>query len=113
MTAPAQLKQTRFKKETVRAEIEAFNEEAVLDEKTLISFTIQFKANQDTFSDAEYREEFDRVVELASKYGNAAIAIKGHSDPSRTLSILVRTGLQTGILKRDGDARELQIFYGG
>ena len=72
VTAPTQLKQTRFKKETVRAEIESFNEDAVLDEKTLISFTIQFKANQDTFSDAEYREEFDRVVELASKYGNAA-----------------------------------------
>ena len=33
VTAPAQLKQTRFKKETVRAEIESFNEDAVLDEK--------------------------------------------------------------------------------
>jgi len=113
VTAPTQLKQTRFKKETVRAEIESFNEDAVLDEKTLISFTIQFDANQDTFSDAEYREEFDRVVELASKYGNAAVAIKGHSDPSRTLSVLVKTGLQTGILKRTGTRGNYKYFMEG
>lgn len=113
VTAPSQLKQTRFKKETVRAEIESFNEDAVLDDKTLISFTIQFKANQDAFSDAEYKEEFDRVVELASKYGNAAIAIKGHSDPSRTLSVLVRTGLQTGVLKRTGTRGNYKYFMDG
>ena len=113
VTAPTQLKQTRFKKETVRAEIESFNEDAVLDEKTLISFTIQFKANQDTFSDAEYQEEFDRVVELASKYGNAAIAIKGHSDPSRTLSVLVKTGLQKGILRRTGTRGNYKYFMDG
>lgn len=111
--APAQLKQQRFKKEVVRAEIETFNEDAVLDEKTLISFTIQFKANQDTFSDAEYRSEFERVVELASKYGNAAIAIKGHSDPSRTLSVMVKTGLQKGILKRTGKRGNYKYFMNG
>ena len=111
--APTQLKQTRFKKENVRAEIEAFNEDAVLDEKTLISFTIQFDANQNTFSATQYSSEFDRVVELASKYGNAAIAIKGHSDPSRTLSVLVKTGLQKGILKRTGTRGNYKYFMGG
>ena len=111
--APTQLKQQRFKKEVVRAEIETFNEDAVLDEKTLISFTIQFKANQDTFSDTEYRSEFDRVVELASKYGNAAIAIKGHSDPSRTLSVLVKSGLQSGVLKRTGSRGNYKYFMDG
>ncbi len=111
--APAQLKQQRFKKEVVRAEIETFNEDAVLDEKTLISFTIQFKANQDTFSDTEYSAEFDRVVELASKYGNAAVAIKGHSDPSRTLSVMVKTGLQSGVLKRTGKRGSYKYFMNG
>ena len=113
VAAPTQLKQTRFKKETVRAEIEAFNEDAVLDEKTLISFTIQFDANQNTFSATQYSSEFDRVVELASKYGNAAIAIKGHSDPSRTLSVLVKTGLQKGILKRTGTRGNYKYFMSG
>lgn len=109
----AQLEQQRFKKEVVRAEIETFNEDAVLDEKTLISFTIQFKANQDTFSGNEYRSEFDRVVELASKFGNAAIAIKGHSDPSRTLSVLVKSGLQSGVLKRTGSRGNYKYFMDG
>ncbi len=113
VAAPTQLKKTRFKKETVRAEIESFNEDAVLDEKTLISFTIQFDANQDTFSSTQYSSEFDRVVELASKYGNAAIAIKGHSDPSRTLSVLVKTGLQSGILKRTGTRGNYRYFMSG
>ncbi len=113
VAAPTQLKQTRFKKETVRAEIESFNEDAVLDEKTLISFTIQFDANQDTFSSTQYSSEFDRVVELASKYGNAAIAIKGHSDPSRTLSVLVKTGLQSGVLKRTGTRGNYRYFMSG
>jgi outer membrane protein OmpA-like peptidoglycan-associated protein len=113
VSAPTQLKQTRFKKEVVRAEIESFNEDAVLDEKTLISFTIQFDANQNTFSANQYSSEFDRVVELASKYGNAAIAIKGHSDPSRTLSVLVRTGLSKGILKRTGTRGNYRYFMNG
>lgn len=111
--APSQFKQTRFKKEKVRAEIESFNEDAVLDEKTLISFTIQFDANQDTFSATRYSDEFDRVVELASKFGNAAIAIKGHSDPSRTLSVLVRTGLSKGFLKRTGTRGNYKYFFNG
>jgi outer membrane protein OmpA-like peptidoglycan-associated protein len=111
ITAPVQRK--RFKEETVRAEIELFNEEEVLDEKTLISFTIQFKPNQDTFSEAEYREEFDRIVELASKYGNAAIAIKGHTDPSRTLMAAVKTGLRQGILRRTGTKGNYEYFMNG
>ena len=113
VSAPTQLKQTRFKKETVRAEIESFNEDAILDEKTLISFTIQFDANQNTFSATQYSSEFDRVVELASKYGNAAIAIKGHSDPSRTLSVLVRAGRSKGILKRTGTRGNYRYFMNG
>ena len=113
VNAPTQLKQTRFKKETLRAEIESFNEDAVLDEKTLISFTIQFDANQNTFRATQYSSEFDRVVELASKYGNAAIAIKGHSDPSRTLSVLVKTGLSKGFLKRTGTRGNYRYFLEG
>ena len=111
VTAPVQRK--RFKEETVRAEIESFNEEEVLDEKTLISFTIQFQPNQDTFREAQYRDEFDRVVELASKYGNAAIAIKGHTDPSLILMAVVKTGLKKGILKRTGTRGNYEYFMSG
>ena len=103
----------RFKKETVRAEVEAFNEEDVLDEKTLVSFTIQFKPNQEKFSQTEYKEEFDRVVELAAKYGNAAVAIKGHTDPSKTLMTLVKTGIKRNIIKRTGQRGNYKYFMDG
>ena len=103
----------RFKKETVRAEVEAFNEEDVLDEKTLVSFTIQFKPNQEKFSQTEYQEEFDRVVELAAKYGNAAVAIKGHTDPSKTLMTLVKTGIKRNIIKRTGQRGNYKYFMDG
>ena len=103
----------RFKKEIVRAEVEAFNEEDVLDEKTLVSFTIQFKPNQEKFSQTEYKEEFDRVVELAAKYGNAAVAIKGHTDPSKTLMTLVKTGIKRNIIKRTGQRGNYKYFMDG
>ena len=107
------VQQKRFKKETIRAEVEAFNEEDVLDEKTLVSFTIQFKPNQEKFSQTEYKEEFDRVVELAAKYGNAAVAIKGHTDPSKTLMTLVKTGIKRNIIKRTGQRGNYKYFMDG
>ena len=112
-TVKMPVQRKRFKKETVRAEVEAFNEEDVLDEKTLVSFTIQFKPNQEKFSQTEYKEEFDRVVELAAKYGNAAVAIKGHTDPSKTLMTLVKTGIKRNIIKRTGQRGNYKYFMDG
>jgi hypothetical protein len=42
------------------------------------------------------------VVEVASKFGGAVIAIRGHADPTKTLVDLVKAGMQKGILKRVG-----------
>ena len=112
-TVKMPVQRKRFKKETIRAEVEAFNEEDVLDEKTLVSFTIQFKPNQEKFSQTEYKEEFDRVVELAAKYGNAAVAIKGHTDPSKTLMTLVKTGIKRNIIKRTGQRGNYKYFMDG
>ena len=111
VTTPIQRK--RFKEESVRAEIETFNEEDILDDNTLISFTIQFEANQDTFSGTQYREEFDRVIELTSRFGNAAVAIKGHTDPSKVLFSLVKTGIKRGVLKRTGTRGNYEYFMNG
>ena len=111
VTTPIQRK--RFKEESVRAEIETFSEEDILDDNTLISFTIQFEANQDTFSETQYREEFDRVIELTSRFGNAAVAIKGHTDPSKVLFSLVKTGIKRGLLKRTGTRGNYEYFMNG
>lgn len=48
---------------------------------TLFSFEVHFRPNQDSFPIEVYREQFARVVELASTYAGAVITVEGHADP--------------------------------
>jgi outer membrane protein OmpA-like peptidoglycan-associated protein len=95
-------RQERFRAEAVRSEIEALSSGSVLDGKTILSFTINFEPNQDTFGAVQYGAEYQRVVETADKFGNAVIAVRGHADPSKTLMELVKAGMQKGVLRRSG-----------
>lgn len=92
----------RFRAEVVLSEIEALSAGGELDEKTIVSFTINFKPNQNAFSAEQYGAEYQRVVEMGDKYGNAVIAIRGHADPTKTLLELVRAGMRKGVLRRSG-----------
>ena len=55
--------------------------------RTITTFTINFEPNQTSFSADRYGAEYQRVVEMADKYGNAVIAIRWprrpHQDPAR------------------------------
>ena len=95
-------RQERFRAEAVRQEIEALSTGGGLDERTILSFTINFEPNQTSFSAVQYGAEFKRVVETADKFGNAVIAIRGHADPTKTLLDLVKAGMAKGVLKRSG-----------
>ena len=97
-------RQDRFRAEAVRSEIEMLSAGGAMDDKTIVSFTINFEPNQDKFSAVQYGAEYQRVVETADKFGNAVVAVRGHADPSKTLLELVKAGLQKGILKRAGTA---------
>jgi len=50
---------------------------------------------------------------MADKYGNAVIAIRGHSDPTKTLLDLVRAGLKKGIIQRSGTRGNYRYSYRG
>jgi len=102
----------RFVAEAVQREIEMLNSGA-LDDRTILSFTIAFEPNQTEFSPERYGAEFQRVVELADKFGNAVIAIRGHTDPTKTLLDLVRAGVQKGILKRTGTPGNYNYYLNG
>jgi ABC-type nitrate/sulfonate/bicarbonate transport system substrate-binding protein len=52
---------------------------------TLFSFEIRFKPNQKTFPVDLYREQFNRVIDLASTYAGAIISVEGHADPTEYL----------------------------
>lgn len=92
----------RFRAEAVREEIEGLSAGAGLDDRTILSFSINFEPNQNTFSVEQYGAEYQRVVEAADKFGNAVIAIRGHADPTKTLVDLVKAGMAKGVLKRSG-----------
>ena len=92
----------RFRAEAVLSEIEELSSGGLLDDRTIVSFTINFKPNQIEFKAVQYAAEFNRVIETADKFGNAVIAIRGHADPTKTLVDLVKAGLTKGTLKRSG-----------
>ncbi len=92
----------RFQAEVVQQELEALNSAGALDDSTIYSFTVGFEPNQDSFSEAQYGTDFDKVLSLATEYGGAVIAVRGHSDPTKVLATLVKAGMRKGILQRSG-----------
>lgn len=103
----------RFHAETVGKEIELLTSGGGLDDRTLLSFTINFEPNQTEFSAVQYGAEFQRVVETAAKFGGAVIAIRGHADPTKTLYDLVKAGMTKGVLKRVGTPGNYSYSFNG
>jgi ABC-type nitrate/sulfonate/bicarbonate transport system substrate-binding protein len=84
-----------------------------LDERTIVSFTINFEPNQSSFSADQYGSEFHRAIESASTFGNAVVAIRGHSDPTKTLVELIQSGMAKGVIKRTGQSPNFRYFLNG
>ncbi len=103
----------RFRAEAVLEEIEQLSTRGGLDDRTIVSFTINFQPNQKEFNDVQYGAEYQRLVEMANKYGNAVFAIRGHSDPTKTLLDLVRAGVAKGIIKRTGSNGNYSYSFRG
>jgi hypothetical protein len=85
---------------------EAGSEEDFLgdDGRTIVSFTINFQPNQDSFPPDVYGADFQRALEAASTYGNAVMSIRGHADPTKTLSDLIKAGMAKGLIQRTGQS---------
>ena len=95
------------------AEAFDFSPDAELDDKTIVSFTINFEPNQSDFSSDQYGAEFNRAIQAASTFGNAVVVVRGHSDPTQTLRELVMAGLEKKILKRSGSNGNYRYFLEG
>jgi outer membrane protein OmpA-like peptidoglycan-associated protein len=103
----------RFRAEAVQQEIEQLSQGGGLDDRTIYSFTINFQPNQTEFSEEQYGAEFQRVVELADRFGNAVIAVRGHADPTKTLMELVQAGMTKGVLQRSGTSGDYRYSLQG
>lgn len=72
-------------------EVERFNSDAASavvaqrqasgDDGAIYSFEVYFGPNQNTFPADQYRQAFEKVIELSGIYAGAIITIEGHSDP--------------------------------
>lgn len=81
LTGVEQVRVPVFKAEEVAKVVEKRRAAGKLEEGELFSFEIFFKPNQNTFTPEMYKDEFNKVVDLASTYGGAVIIVEGHSDP--------------------------------
>ena len=62
LTKTEMAKADRFKAEVLQDEFDALSTGGGLDDKTIVSFTIQFKSNQDAFPAEQYGAEYQRLV---------------------------------------------------
>ncbi len=69
-------------------------------DQEIYSFVIKFQPDQDKFPEAEYGAKFQRVLELASLFGNCMLVSSGHADPSANMvPHFVMAAKTAGILK--------------
>ena len=84
-----------------------------LDDRTIVSFTINFEPNQTQFSADRYGAEFNRAIKSASTFGNAMIVIRGHADPTKALTDFLNAGIKKGAIKRVGQKGNYRYFLNG
>jgi outer membrane protein OmpA-like peptidoglycan-associated protein len=87
-----------------------------LDDRTLLSFTVHFTANEEEFGKEaldRYGAELQRIAQGASMFGNAVVVIRGHSDPTHTLVTFVKAGMEKGIIQRTGSTGNYRYFLKG
>jgi len=84
-----------------------------LDANTIVSFSINFEPNEQNFSSDRYGAEFLRALKQASQFGNAAVVIRGHADPSKTLMDLIKAGTAKGIIQQNGTQGNYRYFMNG
>lgn len=101
----------KYEAEAVIEEIESLTAGGSLDDKTIWSFDINFKANQIEFASAQYKTDYDRVIKELNKYGNAVIAIRGHACPAKTLLHFVRGAIEAGEITRTGNRSQGYRYF--
>ncbi len=113
LTKTVAKEQPRFNAEATLQELEALNAGGDLSDNVIYSVVISFDPNQNEFSALQYGVEFNKILELVQQYGNAVIAVRGHTDPTLTLLTLVKGGIDSGIIKQTGSKGNYNYFLNG
>jgi hypothetical protein len=73
------------------------------DEAEIYRFRVSFKPDVSEFTEADYGPDFQRALEVASLFANTVVAIRGHADPGLMVQRFSKSGLDAGILEKDGE----------
>jgi ABC-type nitrate/sulfonate/bicarbonate transport system substrate-binding protein/outer membrane protein OmpA-like peptidoglycan-associated protein len=77
----------------------------------IFSFAIQFEPNQNEFRPEIYGPQFQQVVDQAARFGNAAIVVTGHADPTATLRDLVQGGTAAGVIRAENRGGVINYYF--
>ncbi len=77
----ATVEKNRFNTAEVAQVVSEKQKQNRLADSELFSFEVFFEPNQNSFSPDLYKDDFQKVIHLASTYGGAIITVEGHSDP--------------------------------
>lgn len=100
-------------REKIKAEsIDVFPQEE-LDKRTIVTFTVSFEPNQTDFSSDTYGAEFNRALKAAADFGNGVIVIRGHSDPTKTLVDLLKSGMEKKLITREKTQQGYKYYLEG
>lgn len=88
----------KFKEDKAREAVQDVSDTGILFE-----FEINFEPNQSEFDEAQYGQQFQRALELASTYSGALLEIVGHSDPTKYMRMKDQ-GLSEAVMQRQTQA---------
>jgi len=83
------------------------------EEPPIYSFSINFEPNQEEFSSDQYGSEFNHGIQAAATNRNAVLQVRGHSDPTKTLTDLIKAGKSKNIIEQRGQSGAYKYFLGG
>ena len=99
----------RFDQAAVNRIVTQRQAQGTIDDGTLFAFEVHFQPNQNSFPADLYRDQFTRVIDLASTYAGAVISVEGHADPLGYLRKKKGRAPQSVLVEMAQSARNLSL----
>jgi outer membrane protein OmpA-like peptidoglycan-associated protein len=102
-----------FNAEATRAQLEQMTNQGTLGKNKSLSFSAGYAPNQTTFDASQYKAEFDRILELMGSYSTAPVAIRCHADTLIVVGSMLQTGMEAGVISRQGTPGNWSYYIDG
>ena len=106
-------RKTAFNAEATRAQLEQMTNQGTLGKNKSLSFSAGYAPNQTTFDASQYKAEFDRILELMGSYSTAPVAIRCHADTLIAVGSMLHTGMESGVISRQGTSGNYSYYMDG